>query len=129
MGDVVTHADDSATLAAINRVAVDVQALRVDLTSRMEHLVTRREHDAEIRRVDAEARHTLAALMTHETSSDARLGAIQQDIESGEQRRLEAQAAQVERRRQDRRYIATWVVAAVSATATVTSVASVIFGH
>ena len=102
---------------AINRVGQDVRDLRVDLTGRLDAMVPRREHDAEVKRIDAEARATRQALSTHELTADERHKRLTAT--------LDAQAAQ---RTADRRFVATWVVAAVGVAATVTGVLNAVFG-
>lgn len=124
---------DDPTLAAVHGVAEDLRGLRVELTGRMDQMVTRREHEAEVKRIDAEAARTRDALAAHQAQEDVRLTAIQAQltagdtailarIEAGEHKREQAQADAAERRRQDRRWTASWAVAAVSATAAVTTV-------
>lgn len=108
--------EDSLT-TAINRVGQDVRDLRVDLTGRLDAMVTRREHDAEVRRIDAEARATRQALTTHEVTAEERHKALKATLD-----------AQAKQRSTDRRFVATWVVAAVGVAATVTGVLNAVFG-
>jgi uncharacterized protein YaiL (DUF2058 family) len=120
--------EDSATLAAIDRVGRDVRELRTDLTQQMAQMITRNEHDAEVRRIDAEAQHTRAALVAHETEADKRLTAIQADIEEGERKRTAAQEAAAERRRQDRRFMVGTVITGMAAASAVVGLVVAIFG-
>lgn len=131
------------TLAAIEGLRNDVgslrtetansiNGLRTDLSGRLDAAVTRREHDAEVRRIDAEARATREALAAHEAQADVRLSAIKAavdagdasiraQLEEGERKRDAAVEQAAQRRREDRRYIATWMVGAVSAATAVTT--------
>ncbi|TQL03498.1 hypothetical protein [Cellulomonas sp. SLBN-39] len=112
--------------------AASIQALREDLSARLDTTVSRREHEAEVRRIDAESRATREAMATLESQADARLLAAHAAIEAGDaavRARLEEverkrgaalEAAEV-RRREDRRYLASWMVGAVSAATAVTA--------
>lgn len=111
---------DDALTTAINRVGQDVRDLRVDLTNRLDAMVTRREHDAETRRIDAEIASNRAAaeanrkaLEDHEAEATAQWRSVAGQIEQAEQRRQDAAEAAAERRKADRRFIATWSTTAV----------------
>jgi hypothetical protein len=121
------------TLSAIQGVAQDVRDLRAEITGRLGDMITRREHVAEVKRLDAEDTRTREALAEHERQADLRLTAIQVAVDRGdteiralieaaEERRQAAVEAAAERRRQDRRWFATWAVAAVGAAVAVTQV-------
>ena len=108
------------TLSAIAGVAQDVRDLRTDITGRLDQMVTRREHVAEIKRLDEADKGQRDALARHEEAADARLLAIGEKIDEAERVRAAAVEAAAKRRTEDRRWLASWGVAAIVAAVGIT---------
>lgn len=122
-------ADDAATLAAIDRVDRSVQSLRTDLTGRLDQMVTRKEHEAEVRRLDSEAQASRQALAEHERVAGKRLDEITdqhadllQKIADADTKREAAREEEKLRRKADRRWLITVVIAAVGVASGVSGV-------
>lgn len=104
---------DAETLAAITQLNASVSELRQDITGRLDNMVTRREHDAEVRRIDAELAHQATAQSQHEQGATGRLAHLEATMTAGDKAVLERVEEADQKRQDNRRWLAGWMIGAV----------------